>query len=147
MRKIYLAGPWFTEKADILERYAYNIYEAVRDKSDCKVFRPRTDGSGEPFDVFLGNISAICDSDLVIAQISEKDVGTAFEIGYARALGKEIILVGFDKKDFERKTNLMLAYAADQCITIDKLYKIFTNEIDYSRDVVNAPEYTWENIE
>jgi nucleoside 2-deoxyribosyltransferase len=85
---------------------------------------------------------------LVLAQISEKDIGTAFEIGYARALGKDIVLVGFDEKDFERKTNLMLAFAADQCITIDKMYKIFNDTIDYSTDTVNTDMFDeWRNIE
>lgn len=143
--KIYLAGPWFTEKADILEKYAYSVYEASNSKHT--VFRPRTDGKDTPFLTFMGNLEAIVDCDLVIAQISEKDVGTAFEIGYARALGKDIILVGFDKKDFERKTNLMLAFAADQCITIDKLLKIFNDTIDYSVDTVDFENKNWENIE
>ena len=143
--KIYLAGPWFTEKADILEQYAYNVYEASN--SPHKVFRPRTDGKDTPYETFTGNLEAIADCDLILAQISEKDVGTAFEIGYARALGKAIVLVGFSNKDFGRKTNLMLAFAAEQCITMDKLYKVFNNTIDYRRDTVKMNNDNWENIE
>ena len=143
--KIYLAGPWFTEKADILEKYAYDVYKASN--SSHEVFRPRTDGKDTPFETFMGNIEAIVNCDLVLAQISEKDVGTAFEIGYARALCKDIVLVGFNEKDFERKTNLMLAFAADQCITIDKLYKIFNDTIDYSKDTIKMSNDDWGNIE
>lgn len=146
MRKIYLAGPWFTEKADILEKYTYNVFEIVKEQTDCEVFRPRTDGKDTPFETFMGNIEAIDDCDIVVAQISEKDVGTAFEIGYARALGKEIYLVGFDKKDFERKTNLMLAYASDFCITIDKLWKLFMDKLDMRTDFVSFGN-KWEDIE
>lgn len=145
MLKIYLAGPWFTEKADILEKCTYEIYKASNSKH--KVFRPRTDGKDNPWETFRGNVEAIVNCDLVLAQISEKDVGTAFEIGYARALGKDIILVGFDEKDFERKTNLMLAFAADQCITFDKLAKVFNDTIDYSKDTVKMKNDDWRNIE
>lgn len=143
--KFYLAGPWFTEKADILENYVYDVYKASN--TYHKVFRPRTDGKDTPFETYMGNLEAINDCDMVLAQISEKDVGTAFEIGYARALGKYIILVGFNEDDFKRKTNLMLAFAAEQCITIDKLYKIFNNTIDYSVDTVKLENDDWRNIE
>lgn len=141
----YLAGPWFTEKADILENYAYSVYKASG--TEHKIFRPRTDGKDSPYETYLGNLEAINKCDVVLALISEKDVGTAFEIGYARALGKYVILVGFNNKDFERKTNLMLAFASEQCITIDKLYKIFNDSIDYSFDSVKMNNDDWRNIE
>ena len=143
--KIYLAGPWFTEKADILEKYAYSMYEATESKHT--VFRPRTDGKETPYETFMGNLNAIQECDLVVAQVSERDVGTAFEIGYARALNKKIVLVVFDEKDFERKTNLMLAYASNNCITIDKLYKIFNDTFDDFGDRIICAEKQWENIE
>lgn len=146
MRKFYLAGPWFTEKADILEKYAYSMYEATSKNNNCVVFRPRTDGKETPIETFMGNLNAIDDCDVVIAQISEKDVGTAFEIGYAKAKDKIIYLVGFDKKDFERKTNLMLAFASDFCITIDKLWKLFMGQLDYDKDLVKF-KTAWEDIE
>ena len=146
--KIYLAGPWFTEKADILEKYAYSMYEATNCEDKIEVFRPRTDGKDTPFETFMGNLEAIDNAHIVIAQVSEKDVGTAFEIGYARAKGKDIILVGFDEKDFAKKTNLMLAFAGDQCITIDKLWKIFSGTIDYCDDTVKTDKFDeWRNIE
>ena len=144
--KIYLAGPWFTEKADILEKYAYSMYEATKDTSSCEVFRPRTDNKETPILTFFGNLEAIDNCDIVVAQISEKDVGTAFEIGYARAKKKVIYLVGFDEKDFERKTNLMLAFASDYCITIDKLWKLFANELDCKTDFIKF-KTAWEDIE
>jgi nucleoside 2-deoxyribosyltransferase len=146
MRKIYLAGPWFTEKADILEKYAYSMYEATDDVNDCTVFRPRTEGKESPLLTFYGNLDAIDSCDVVVALISEKDVGTAFEIGYARAKKKVIYLVGFDEKDFERKTNLMLAFASDFCITIDKLWKLFTDNLEYEKDLVKF-KTGWEDIE
>lgn len=146
--KIYLAGPWFTEKGDILEKYTYSMYEATNCKDKIEVFRPRTDGKDTPWETFVGNLEAINNAHMVIAQISEKDVGTAFEIGYARAKHKDIVLVGFDENDFKRKTNLMLAFAGDACITIDKLWKIFAGTIDYSKDVINTDNLDeWRNIE
>lgn len=143
MKKAYLAGPWFTEKADMLENYAYCIYKLCKSKYD--LFRPRAESCNNPSKTYNGNIEAIQDCDIFIALISEKDVGTAFEIGYAKALNKPIILVGYDEKDFERKTNLMLAFAGHICITIDKLYKVFEDTIT-CKDSVKL-NYTWENIE
>ena len=144
--KYYLAGPWFTEKADILENYAYSMFESTKDYNNCEVFRPREESTPFPNDTFLNNLNAINNSDIVVALISEKDVGTAFEIGYARALGKKIILVGFNMADFKRKTNLMLAFASDYCITIDNLWKLFTNKLDYNNDTIKFSQ-KWEDIE
>ena len=61
MINIYLAGPWFTEKADILENYAYSIYKATNCKD--KLFRPRTDGKETPWRTYMGNLEAIDNSD------------------------------------------------------------------------------------
>ena len=143
--KAYLAGPWFSEKANIIENYANTISSLCKNKYE--VFRPREHSTNNPYETYLGNIKAIYECDLLVALITEKDVGTAFEIGYARALGKDIILVGFSESDFERKTNLMLAFAGDQCITIDKLHKLFEGTIDYEKDTVKEIKNSWSNIE
>lgn len=144
-KKIYLAGPWFTEYSSRIENEAFEKYKEVENESSYTLFRPRKSGLNSPYETFLQNLSEINKSDLIVALISEKDVGTSFEIGYARALGKDIILVGYID-DFKRKTNLMLAFAGDQCITIDKLTKLYTDKIDYSKDAVDI-DFCWGNIE
>lgn len=143
MKKAYLAGPWFTEKANILENYAYTISELC--KNNYEVFRPRAESCLEPAVTFNGNIAAIKSCDIFVALISEKDVGTAFEIGYANALGKKVYLVAFEEVDFNKKTNLMLAFASDKCITIDKLHKVFEDTLT-NNDVIYINR-DWEDIE
>lgn len=145
-KRIYLAGPWFSQKADLMEKCIYNIYKNVKGNSEYIPFRPRTENKTTSFETFKGNIDSIYDADLVVANISEKDVGTAFEIGFAAALGKDIILLGYDKTDFQKKTNLMLAFAGSQCIELKNLWKVFTGDIDYSKDTVDF-NTAWENIE
>lgn len=145
-KTIYLAGPWFTPTANALEKAAANIYNNVAGRSDYNLFRPRVENKDTPYETFHGNIEAIDNADLVVALISEKDVGTAFEIGYAKAQGKNIVLVGYDESDFERKTNLMLAFSANACITIDKLWRVYTNCINLEKDCVKT-DYCWRNIE
>ena len=143
MTRIYLAGPWFTEKADILERYAAHVHELSN--GNTYLFRPRIMAKSNPCDTFNSNITELNICDVVIALVSEKDIGTAFEIGYAKAIGKPIILVGFNESDFERKTNLMLAYAGQCCITIDKLHKVFANTLS-ANDCLDITR-NWGNIE
>lgn len=143
MKKIYLAGPWFTEKSDILENYVYNISRLCNNK--YKVFRPRSEVKEHPLDTFYGNVNAIKECDILVAVISEKDVGTSFEIGYAKALNKQVCLVGFNENDFKSKTNLMLAYSADKCLCIENLDKLFEDKLS-NEHVINV-KYNWENIE
>ena len=81
---------------------------------------------------------------MLIALISRKDVGTAWEIGYAMALGKKIYLVAFDEDCFTSKTNLMLAFSG-RCFTIDKLAKFLVEGLD-SADYVYI-DRKWEEVE
>ena len=82
-------------------------------------------------DIYKGNIGLIREADAVIADInpfrgSEPDSGTAFEIGFAAALGKKIICYMDDTRpmkekitdsfyaveDFGLPVNLMIAASA-----------------------------------
>lgn len=145
-KQIYLAGPWFTITSNMLENAAAAIYNNVSGNSQYVLFRPKLESKNSPEETYCGNIDAINNSDIIVALISEKDVGTAFEIGYARAKGKFVVLVGLDESDFERKTNLMLAYASTCCTTINNLWKIYTDDLDITKDCVIV-NHTWRNIE
>lgn len=91
--KIYIAGP------DVFEKNAKEIgqkYKAICEKYSHTGLYPldnECDSSGE---IYKGNIALINEADAVIANGNEfrgeMDTGTAFEIGYAAAKGKKILV-------------------------------------------------------
>ena len=90
------------------------------------------------------NVNNIKDADVVVAIVCEKDVGTAWEIGMAYALGKDVYLLGYDDSTFLSHTNLMLAFTG-KCFTIDKWAKFLTQGLR-NVEYVNIPN-VWEGIE
>ena len=85
---------------------------------------PTIDVVEEAFSLYK---SASC--DMLIAFISEKDSGTAFEIGYAKALDKQVVLLCYNEDDFKSTTNIMLAFAADAIIPVSDLPKLLVEDI------------------
>ena len=85
-------------------------------------------------------------TDIVVAFVSTKDVGTAFELGHAYRAGIPIYLLVYDIDDVaESKTNLMLAMSAKGIFTL-------SNWIDFLLDNMNNMEFIeiknkWEGIE
>ena len=138
--KIYFAGPWFTEKGKIL----YEACQQIERESNTtfKVFYPKSQINNTPKDAFKKNVKNIKECDVVVALVTEKDVGTAWEIGMAYALGKPIYLLGLDSSTFLSHTNVMLAFTG-KCMTIREYKKFLTN---------NNPKFIkihndWEGIE
>ncbi|MFZ4536023.1 nucleoside 2-deoxyribosyltransferase [Propionivibrio sp.] len=90
--KIYLAGPdvfrpdvlaWAESARELCLRYGF------------KPLLPIDHGEDEPERIFQANIAMIRKAQIVVANLdpfrgSEPDSGTAFELGYALALGKKI---------------------------------------------------------
>lgn len=141
---VYLAGPWFTPESSVFYDAVMNIEKSVRKNSNFKVFYPRMENCKTPYETFYNNVKNIKDADIVVAIVCEKDVGTAWEIGMAYSLGKDVYLLGFDDSTFLSHTNLMLAFTG-KCFTIDKWAKFLTQglrDVDY----VNIPN-VWEGIE
>jgi nucleoside 2-deoxyribosyltransferase len=108
--KVYLAGPdVFSPDA---EKQGKRLKAICREHGVDGFFPSdiQIDHSGlEPFDVakatFEANIDLIHECDAVIANMMpfrgpNMDVGTAFEIGYASALGKLIIGYAEDNRDY-----------------------------------------------
>lgn len=104
--KVYLAGPFFNDKQIEYIEKAENI---LRNKG-FDLFSPRdhTIENGDMLpnniwgkEVFKMDISAIDSCDLVVAIYSGmySDTGTAMEIGYAYAKGKDILIVCTDLED------------------------------------------------
>ena len=141
---IYLAGPWFTMAGNILYDSVMAIEKAVRKNSNFKVFYPREQANKKPKEAFDNNVNHIKECDIVVALVAEKDVGTAWEIGMAYALGKDIYLVGYDETSFLSHTNLMLAFTG-KCFTIDKWAKFLTRGL-HNVEYVDIPN-VWEGIE
>lgn len=142
IEKIYFAGPWFSEKASYLyhscEDMIYNLYSII----PYEVYFPRNVVNGTPKDAFDNNVENLKNCDIVVALIDEKDVGTAWEIGVAYALGKRIILVGLDETSFTSHTNVMLAFTGE-CITLPNLQKFLLQKYYDTINIKNE----WEGIE
>lgn len=95
--EVYVAGPFFNpHQTDTMERI-----EAVLEKHGFKMFRPRFDSVDLSKDsseearkqAFEDDVNAIIESDFILANTMDKDLGTLFEVGYAYA--KEVPSVGF----------------------------------------------------
>lgn len=121
---VYFAGPWFS-KEDLEYMYTaieiYNNYKLAGGK--LNVFFPMLHQKEKPSEVFKSNMDNIVDCKSVIAMIHSKDTGTAFEIGVAKALDKDLHLLVATEEDFYSKTNIMLAHCTELCIAMKDFYK------------------------
>lgn len=88
-RQVYLAGPFF----DLAQIW---MVEQAREQlrvMGLKVFSPYHDiGLGSAADVVQKDIKGIQDSDLVFAIVDGHDTGTVFEVGFARSIGRPVIV-------------------------------------------------------
>ena len=117
--RVYLAAPLFSEA----ER-SYNALVADTLKKHCfEVFLPQESGDNhavrgrdEHRRIFAKNRRAIREADIVVAIIegADADSGTAWEMGYAAALGKRVIALRTDFRmtGSHERVNLMLEEAS-----------------------------------
>jgi nucleoside 2-deoxyribosyltransferase len=86
---VYLAGPFFSlGQLWIVEQARRGLYEM-----GLKVFSPYHEiGLGDAEHVVPLDLAAIRDCDVMFAIVDGLDAGTVYEIGYARALGKPVIV-------------------------------------------------------
>lgn len=119
MEKVYIASPFFNDEQ--LKRV-----EMMEDRlrlNHIDFFSPRLeqahteDGHFNGPAIFKNNVDSINSCTTLVAIIDDKDTGTAFEIGYALAQGKRVILV-MHQDERVSKTNIMLACAGP--IVMDK---------------------------
>lgn len=144
-KKLYVAGPWFDEKAEALMinvKEAFRQYESV---SAWEPYYPNEHTQDSPMDTFIDNVNQIRSCDAVLALISRKDIGTAFEIGFARGLCRPIYILVLDDTDFYSKTNIMLAYSTDKIIQFKDLWKFIIGKLRYT-DFVTLND-SWEDKE
>lgn len=134
---VYFAGPWFDDRA----RY---LYESVRRELDkfekYRVYYPVDHTAKTPKKTFDDNVRNIKNAEIVIALIDRKDTGTAWEIGLAQGLEKEVILVAIDEDSFKSGTNIMLAFCGKALLLKNFTNYMLTRNPNYLYRVKN----TWE---
>lgn len=114
-RKVYLAGPFFTTS----ERW---FLEDVRSKLieyGADVFSPFHDVGlfqNDPYSIASKDLAGLMDSDVLLAIADGLDAGTMFEIGYARALNKKVVLLSqnVSKED-------LVMFIGSHCVVTDDL--------------------------
>jgi len=116
--KVYFAGPLFSQPE---RRWNREVAERLEREAGCSVILPQDFKVGESLNdrrhfaaLFQKCIQSVKEADVVLAVVDgpDADSGTAFEMGYAFALGKPVIGVRTDyRRQQERGTNLMLSRA------------------------------------
>ncbi len=126
--QIFLAAPLFNESERAFnEKVAEDLREAGFDVWMAQeVPFIKEDSHEEKKKIYEKDISALKLSDVVVAVLDgvEVDVGVAFEIGFAKALGKPIIGLKTDYRTFSRleEVNLMLEVPMiNICKTMDEV--------------------------
>lgn len=127
MKTVYLAAPLFSEAELGFNRMLRNEIRS----SGFNVFLPQEDsnnvkGRDDRQKIIFGkNEAALKRSDIIIAVVDGADVdsGTAWEIGYAYALGKPILGLRTDFRTLgiEGTVNLMIEKSAVLCKSIPEL--------------------------
>ena len=141
-KKLYFAGPWFNEKSNAFYNSILTITNTCEQFTDYDIFFPKCQVNKTPFNAFMKNVGNIQDADMVVAFVDDKDVGTAWEIGMAYSLNKEIVLIGLDETTFLSHTNVMLAFTGT-CTTLREFAKLLVGK-DYRTIEI---EDKWEGIE
>lgn len=139
MKKIYLAGGWFTPE---MEEEHTRIYNTIKDKFN--VFNPKLESLIKPdstddhmSQTLIGNIEGIKEADLVLVIYDRKDTGTLWEAGFAYANKKPILYYAetLNGKPF----NLMLAKTGNFVDNMGSLALALDNKDTFKfRDVYNS---------
>lgn len=113
-KKIYLSGPFFT----MAQRWLMNEFRLSLLEFGNDVFSPFHElgiatAAFNDTDLAKKVMSEITNSDLVFAILCDNDPGTLFEIGYARALNKQVLIY----TENLRQEDLFMMYGS-QCIIV-----------------------------
>lgn len=132
-RKIYLAGPWFSESQEERQERIYDLLKCIE---NLEIFNPKLHGNitgKEDCDKFTAilknNINNIVDADLIVAITDEKDMGTIWESGFAYARRKPIIY--YCETIGNKPFNLMLAKTGKVAKTMSELVSLLRNDEIY----------------
>jgi nucleoside 2-deoxyribosyltransferase/predicted secreted protein len=129
--RIYLAAPLFSEAQKIYNAHLAHLLSSQHYEVHLPQKYEDTAGSrskNREKRIYWWNLSALTESDIVVAVIDGSDVdsGTAWEMGYATALGKRVIAI---RTDFRRYSdnelvNLMLETEVDVVGSSDELLSL-----------------------
>jgi nucleoside 2-deoxyribosyltransferase len=139
--RVYLAAPLFSEAernynrtvAGILRENLFDIFlpQETGDDSDSRI-------KEDQVRIFSDNVRALKNADIIVAVIdgADADSGTAWEMGYASALGKPIIAL---RTDFRRsgsyeKVNIMLEESSTVVTSIEKLLEAIKSPVSLKSD-------------
>ncbi|KYH39029.1 MAG: hypothetical protein AYL30_001640 [Candidatus Hecatellales archaeon B24] len=123
MVKVYIAGPLFTEgERWLLER----VDEACRNLG-LETYLPHRDTSPEMgvHKIYESHLKALKECEVLVAVLDGADVdsGTAFELGYFKALGKPVIGLRTDLRALHLprhgetpEVNLMVRFSLDKYV-------------------------------
>jgi nucleoside 2-deoxyribosyltransferase len=123
IRRVYLAGPFFSEDEVRNIEYAESVLEA----EGVDYFSPMHNGvdaqQGTPEwteKIFLMDVEEIRRADAVVALYygSSGDTGTAWECGYAAAIGRPVVVVHVNR---DGDSNLMMHCGCTTNIYLDEL--------------------------
>jgi nucleoside 2-deoxyribosyltransferase len=124
--KIYFAAPLFTSAeiafnrvvADLLTRRGHQVF--LPQESEANNRAAESENAAE--EIFISDVCAIDSCDVVVANLDgpDPDSGTSWEIGYAYACGKDIVLYRTDFRIHEGfdPINLMLTESADRTLML-----------------------------
>lgn len=128
MRKVYLASPFFTEKELVVYKEVIDLLRAIKDTEVFVPMEHEIENGNEMSNqtwakkVFDTDRRAIYESEFVFVLNfgMYSDSGTAWEAGYAYALGKKVYQVVCDENcDY----SLMMMNGCTHIITLDDLRK------------------------
>lgn len=143
---IYLAGPFFND----VQKARMDAVKEICLRNGMRVADPRELGpvivdtaahvkTPEFFQkIFDGNIEGMRQSFMILASLDDKDIGTAFEMGWFHAQGiRPIVSFAFEGG----KTNVMLGQAVDGHFTSAEELERFL-----SLNMTNIRDEAWVNI-
>lgn len=145
--KLYVACSWFTPEQKRIMHEGYGLLEKNPTVDWEGSYRPldhqykgwNTDNhpellSNREWEIATYNNDLLgirrCDVAVFIYNEEEEDPGQGFELGYAKALGKQCVFV-IRSKDVKKPINLMLAVSPDRFITLDQLDTFDFNDIEF----------------
>lgn len=138
----FLAAPFFNEKqvskVKTLLRYleeevGVKMWTVTRDGKPVR----QEDSKMTWSEAFKMNVDALIATDWVIAIIDDRDIGTAWEMGYHMASGKPVISVTFE----DHGTNLMLAEGiVAHCKTLSEVSQVVKAVVEAVGDRREAEE-------
>jgi nucleoside 2-deoxyribosyltransferase/predicted secreted protein len=136
--RVYMAAPLFSAAE---RNYNLSVEKLLR-KNFFEVYLPQQEGNdshirdkGEQARIFSKNLKALESADIIVANIdgADADSGTAWEMGYASALGKKVIALrtDFRKVGREENVNFMLEQSATLVMNEGDLVTVLTSGTEF----------------